>query len=229
MCSNPDLAGERRRKRKRAAAATEKDLVRVQAAVQRLRKSLHGKDAIGLKVGAMFGKRKMAKHFHLAITDISFEFTRIEDAIAEEALLEGFYVLRTNVAAESLAAAKVKAHPERGAFSILVFSQPATVLTKPTLLLDHGLAVLAVGDVLHRYRTIYVGRAIIARAARFATPETAAAVRFERGRAIFRRIDSSRVVENSRMSERLGRLGPKCLSDAHKRGYKGIARLRRIS
>ena len=54
------------------------------------------------------------------------------------------------------------------AFSILVFSGPATVLTKPTLLLDHGLAVLAVGDVLHRYRTIYVGRAIIARAARFA-------------------------------------------------------------
>jgi hypothetical protein len=34
----------------------------------------------------------MAKHFHLAITDTSFEFTRIEDAIAEEALLEGFCV-----------------------------------------------------------------------------------------------------------------------------------------
>jgi hypothetical protein len=168
VCSNPDLAGERRRKRKPAAAATEKDLVRVQAAVQRLRKSLHGKDAIGLKVGAMLGKRKMAKHFHLAITDTSFEFTRIEDAIAEEALLESFYVLRTNVPAESLAAAKVKAHPERCASSIWVFSQPATVLTKPTLLLVHGLAVLAVGDVLDRYRTIYVGRAIIARAARFA-------------------------------------------------------------
>jgi hypothetical protein len=122
VCSHPDLAGERRRKRKRAAAATEKDLVLVQAAVQRQRKSLHGEDAIGLKVGAMLGKRKMAKHFHLAITDTSFEFTRIEDAIAEEALLEGFYVLRTNVP-ESLAAAKVKGPP--GALitsSILVFS-----------------------------------------------------------------------------------------------------------
>jgi hypothetical protein len=81
--------------------------------VQRQRKPLRGEDAIGLKVGAMLGKRKMSKHFHLAITDTSFEFTRVEDAIAEEALLEGFYVLRTNVAAESLAAAKVKAHPER--------------------------------------------------------------------------------------------------------------------
>jgi hypothetical protein len=175
----PDVPGEdrvqqpRSRRRapaqaQRATAATEKDLVRVQAAVQRQRKPLHGEDAIGLKVGAMLGKRKMAKHFHLAITDTSFEFTRIEDAIAEEALLEGFYVLRTNVPAESLAAAKVKAHPERCASSIWVFSQPATVLTKPTLLLVHGLAVLAVGDVLHRYRTIYVGRAIIARASRFA-------------------------------------------------------------
>jgi hypothetical protein len=108
VCSNPD----RRRapaQAQRATAATEKDLVRVQAAAQRQRKPLHGEDAIGLKVGAMLGKRKMAKHFHLAITDTSFEFTRIEDAIAEEALLEGFYVPRTNVPAESLAAAKVKA------------------------------------------------------------------------------------------------------------------------
>jgi hypothetical protein len=111
VCRNPDLAGERRRKRNELLAATEKDLARVQAAVQRQRKPLHGEDAIGLKVGAVLGKRKMAKHFHLAITDTSFEFTRIEDAIAEEASLDGFYVLRTNVPAESLdAAATVRAY-----------------------------------------------------------------------------------------------------------------------
>ena len=70
-----------------------------------------GKDAIGLKVGAVLGKRKMAKHFHLAITDTSFDFTRIEDAIADEASLDGFYVLRTNVPAQSLdAAATVRAY-----------------------------------------------------------------------------------------------------------------------
>jgi hypothetical protein len=111
VCRNPDLAGERRRKRNELLAATEKDLARVQAAVQRQRKPLHGEDAIGLKVGAVLGKRKMAKHFHLAITDTSFEFTRIEDAIAEEASLDGFYVLRTNVPAENLdAAATVRAY-----------------------------------------------------------------------------------------------------------------------
>src|SRR6202790_4089411 len=111
VCRNPDLAGERRRKRNELLAATEKDLARVQAAVQRQRKPLHGEDAIGLKVGAVLGKRKMAKHFHLTITDTSFEFTRIEDAIAEEASLDGFYVLRTNVPAESLdAAATVRAY-----------------------------------------------------------------------------------------------------------------------
>src|SRR6266436_5762109 len=71
VCRNPDLAG-------------------VKAAVQRQRNPLRGEDAIGLKVGAVLGKRKMAKHFHLAITDTSFDFTRIEDTIADEASLDGF-------------------------------------------------------------------------------------------------------------------------------------------
>src|SRR6266851_1311777 len=111
VCRNPDLADERRRKRGELLAATEKDLARVKAAVQRQRNPLRGKDAIGLKVGAVLGKRKMAKHFHLAITDTSFDFTRIEDAIADEASLDGFYVLRTNVPAQSLdAAATVRAY-----------------------------------------------------------------------------------------------------------------------
>jgi hypothetical protein len=105
VCRNPDLADERRRKRRELLAATEKDLIRIKAAVQRSRKPLRGEDAIGLKVGAVLGKRKMAKHFQLAITDTSFDFTRIEDAIANEASLDGFYVLRTNLPAESLAAA----------------------------------------------------------------------------------------------------------------------------
>src|SRR5713226_7656520 len=111
VCRNPDLADERRRKRGELLAATEKDLARVKAAMQRQRNPLRGKDAIGLKVGAVLGKRKMAKHFHLAITDTSFDFTRIEDAIADEASLDGFYVLRTNVPAQSLdAAATVRAY-----------------------------------------------------------------------------------------------------------------------
>lgn len=111
VCRNPDLADERRRKRGELLAATEKDLARVKAAVQRQRNPLRGEDEIGLKVGAVLGKRKMAKHFHLAITDTSFDFSRIEDAIANEASLDGFYVLRTNVPAENLdTAATVRAY-----------------------------------------------------------------------------------------------------------------------
>jgi Transposase DDE domain len=111
VCRNPDLAAERRRKRGELLAATEKDLARIQAAVQRERKPLRGQDAIGLKVGAMLGRRKMAKHFRLVITDTSFAFTRIEEAIEAEAALDGFYVLRTNVPADSLdAAATVRAY-----------------------------------------------------------------------------------------------------------------------
>jgi Transposase DDE domain len=107
VCRNPDLAAERRRKRSELLAATEKDLARIQATVQRERRPLRGEDAIGLKVGAVLGRRKMAKHFRLAITDTSFTFSRSEDAIAGEAALDGFYVLRTNVPADSLAAADV--------------------------------------------------------------------------------------------------------------------------
>jgi hypothetical protein len=111
VCRNPDLAAERRRKRGELLAATEKDLARIKVAVQRQRKPLRGQDAIGLKVGAVLGKRKMAKHFRLAITDTSFDFTRIQEAIEAEAALDGFYVLRTNLPADSLdAAATVRAY-----------------------------------------------------------------------------------------------------------------------
>src|SRR5204862_2789558 len=39
----------------------------------------------------------MAKHFQLTISDTSFVFIRNKAAIAREAALDGFYVLRTNV------------------------------------------------------------------------------------------------------------------------------------
>jgi hypothetical protein len=45
---------------------------------------------------------KMAKHFHLQITDDSFTFTPNTEAIAAEAALDGIYVLRTSLPADSL-------------------------------------------------------------------------------------------------------------------------------
>jgi hypothetical protein len=50
---------------------------------------------------------KVKKHFQLLIEDGRFEYSRNDQQIAEEAALDGFYVLRTNLAADTLAAADV--------------------------------------------------------------------------------------------------------------------------
>jgi transposase len=102
MCRNPDLAVARRRKREDLLAATERDLTAIHNAVHRARKPLRGKAEIGLKVGAVIGKYKMAKHFALTITDTDFAFARKHDEIAAEARLDGIYVVRTSLATKSL-------------------------------------------------------------------------------------------------------------------------------
>lgn len=105
VCRNPDLAAERARKRAELLAATEKDLAKIAAATQRVRQPLKGRDAIALKVGAVLGRKNVAKHFRLTITDSSFAFERDAAAIAAEAALDGFYVLRTSVPPTTLDAA----------------------------------------------------------------------------------------------------------------------------
>lgn len=111
VCKNPLLADERTRKRGELLAATEKDLARIQARVQRTRNPLHAAAEIGKAVGAVLGKHKMAKHFDISITEDSFSFTRNHAAIAAEAALDGIYVVRTNLpAAQSDAAAAVRAY-----------------------------------------------------------------------------------------------------------------------
>jgi hypothetical protein len=104
VCRNPALAQERARKRIELLAATEQELARIQARVRRARQPLRGADQIGLAVGAVLGRRKVAKHFQTTITEHDLSFARDTAAIAAEAALDGFYVLRTNVAAENLTA-----------------------------------------------------------------------------------------------------------------------------
>jgi hypothetical protein len=119
VCRNPDLAAERARKREDLLAASEKDLAKIRAATTRARNPLRGEAKIALKIGAVLGRRKVAKHFRLSITDTAFAFMRDQAAIAREAALDGFYVLRTSVPAETLDAAatvlayKSLAHVER--------------------------------------------------------------------------------------------------------------------
>ena len=105
VCKNPLLADERARKRAELLAGSENDLARIAARVQRARSPLRGAAAIGQAVGAVLGRRHMAKHFQIRITDDTFTFAQNPLSIAAEAALDGIYVVRTNLpAAQSDAA-----------------------------------------------------------------------------------------------------------------------------
>jgi Transposase DDE domain len=111
VCKNPLLAEERARKRTELLAAPENELARIAARVQRTRRPLRGAAAIGQAVGAVLGRRHMAKHFQISIADDAFSFAKNPLSIAAEAALDGIYVVRTNLPAEhSDAAAAVRAY-----------------------------------------------------------------------------------------------------------------------
>ncbi len=111
VCRNPLLAAERSRKRQELLQATERLLDPIVKATTRAARRLRGKDQIALRVGKVIGTYKMAKHFHLDITDTSFSYRRNEEAIAAEAALDGLYIVRTNLTADELdAEATVRAY-----------------------------------------------------------------------------------------------------------------------
>jgi hypothetical protein len=56
-----------------------------------------GEAPIGLRVGKVLHRFKMAKHFRLDIREAGFFYARDEVKIAEEAALDGIYVVRTSV------------------------------------------------------------------------------------------------------------------------------------
>jgi hypothetical protein len=103
-CFNPLLAGERARKREDLLQATERELEKVAAATRREKRALRGQDQIGLRVGKVLGRFKMAKHFEITITETSFSYERKQKTIAAEARLDGIYVLRTSVSNKVLGA-----------------------------------------------------------------------------------------------------------------------------
>lgn len=107
-CRNPQLAKLRAHKRAELLQATEDDLAKIAARVTAGR--LKGQDKIGLAVGRVVNRYKMAKHFTLAITDTTFAFARKIEAIAAEAALDGLYVIRTSVNAERLDGASCVRH-----------------------------------------------------------------------------------------------------------------------
>jgi hypothetical protein len=107
VCRNPLLAAERDRKRQALLAATEKDLERIAACVRRGRNPLRGASQIGLAAGAVLGKHKMGKHFELQIGEDSFSWQQNPQSIAQEAHLDGVYVVRTSVPVDAMDADEV--------------------------------------------------------------------------------------------------------------------------
>jgi len=104
-CRNPALAAERARKRTELLAATEVELDKVARLVEGGK--LAGTAMIGVRVGKVLGRYKVAKHFDLQITDTSFGYARRQAQIDAEAALDGIYVIRTSVTADRLDAAGV--------------------------------------------------------------------------------------------------------------------------
>lgn len=102
VCRNPLLAHERSRKREDLLHATEKKLDNIVSAATRRSRRLRGKDKIALRVGKILDSYKVGKHFQIEITDESFSYCRDHERIAEEASLDGIYVIRTSVPAHSL-------------------------------------------------------------------------------------------------------------------------------
>ena len=97
-CRNPYLATERKRKRIELLEASEKALEPIITAVSDGR--LLGADKIGVRVGKVINKFKMAKHFDVVITDTSLTISKNQESIDQEACLDGIYVLRTTLKKE---------------------------------------------------------------------------------------------------------------------------------
>ena len=99
-CRNEALAKLRAHKRESLLAATEEQLRLVQARVQAGK--MKGQDLIGVRVGKVVNRHKVAKHFVLAIEDHGFRFERDAQSIAAEAALDGLYIIRTSVPQEEM-------------------------------------------------------------------------------------------------------------------------------
>jgi len=104
VCHNPILEEQRQRKRKALLEATEKSLQKIVKEAARRKKKPLSAAAIGMKVGKVLGRYKMAKHFACKIDEGSFAWSRRAESITQEEKVDGIYVLRTSEPAERLSA-----------------------------------------------------------------------------------------------------------------------------
>src|SRR3954470_1081917 len=103
-CYNPQLAEQRRLKRRDLLAATQAELEKLAASVARPGGPPEEAADIGVRAGKIINHYKMSNHFILTISDGHLEWARKVDHIRNEELLDGIYVVRTGEPTERLAA-----------------------------------------------------------------------------------------------------------------------------
>ena len=101
-CRNPELAKLRAGKRQSLLEATAKELEKVKGMVEHGK--LRGQGVIGVRVGRVVNKYKVAKHFVLDLREDSFAYRVLDDQVAAEAKLDGIYVIRTSIPKKRLTA-----------------------------------------------------------------------------------------------------------------------------
>ena len=104
VCLNPRLRENRARKREQLLSATERILEDIAAAVRRPGSRLRGRDRINRRVGRDANRKKVAKHFHITVTDTDIVWTRNQAKIDAEAQYDGIYVIRTSLDADAIGA-----------------------------------------------------------------------------------------------------------------------------
>jgi len=102
VCRNPLMAERRGRKREALVRATITELEKVKGMVTRGR--LKDKDKIGLRVGRVVNKYKVAKHFQLSIEEGGFTYRVLDEKVAAEAAVDGLYVIRISLSEEQASA-----------------------------------------------------------------------------------------------------------------------------
>ncbi len=108
VCRNPELMKLRAHKREDLLVATEESLRKIQDRV--VAGCLKGQVHIGVQVGRLINRYKMAKHFTLNIEDTAFSFARKTEDIAAEAALDSLYIIRTSVSAARMDTATCVRH-----------------------------------------------------------------------------------------------------------------------
>lgn len=102
VCHNPFLAAKRKENRLALLEKTEKELNKISNQIQRRTKILLTASEIGIKVGKVINKYKMAKHFKITIKDNFFSWEQDKKNIQSEQQLDGIYVIRTSEPSQKL-------------------------------------------------------------------------------------------------------------------------------